>query len=99
MDATRKTDGAFVSLKRINLTEHPNEIDIAHYFSSEPLVSDRRNHCARVLDVLEVPDNDNEKLLVMQLLRPWNNPRFKTYGEAVGFFAQIFQVRQMPCFR
>ena len=99
MDATRLSDGTFVSLKRVNLTERPDEIPLALMLSSEPLASDPRNHCVRVIEILQPPDDDNHKLLVTPFLRAWSNPRLKTHGEAVGFFHQISEVRLLLNFK
>ncbi len=42
---------------------------------------------------LELPDEPEQKLIVMPFLRPFDNPRFQTYGEFVSFFSQICDVR------
>ena len=70
-------------------------LPLATYFSTEPLASHPRNHCVPVYEVLQVPDptgDDDEIIIVMPLLRPFYNPRFKSVGEAVEFFRQIFEV-------
>ena len=67
-------------------------MDIARFLSSEPLTSDPQNHCVPIYDVLLVPDEDDRILLVMPLLREYSSPRFDTFGEAVDFFKQIFEV-------
>ena len=94
MDATRISDNALVMMKRMNDTL---ENEIAMYFSTEPLASHPRNHCVPIYDVLHVPDptgDDDEIIIVMPLLRPFYNPRFKSVGEAVEFFRQIFEVTE-----
>ncbi|KAJ3475559.1 hypothetical protein NLI96_g11760 [Meripilus lineatus] len=91
MDATRISDNAMVSMKRMN---DGLEKEIATYFSTEPLASHPRNHCVPVYEVLRVPDakgKDDEVIIVMPLLRPFDDPRFKSVGEAVEFFRQIFE--------
>ncbi len=57
LDATRISDGAIVSLKRVGKDgdTESKEVDIAQLFSSETLAKDKRNHCAPVYDVLKVP--------------------------------------------
>jgi hypothetical protein len=45
-----------------------------------------------IYDVLQVLDEDDRVLLVMPLLREYSSPRFDTFGEAVDFFKQIFEV-------
>ena len=94
MDATRISDNAMVMMKRMN---YSLENEIATYFSTEPLASHPRNHCVPVYEVLQVPDptgDDDEIIIVMPLLRPFYNPRFKSVGEAVEFFRQIFEVNE-----
>jgi hypothetical protein len=54
MDATRISDGKPVMLKRLLVEEGPHELQINKLFSDEPLVSNARNHCAPLLDVIEL---------------------------------------------
>ena len=89
LDATR-TDGSFVVLKRINIAEHPDEPTIGRMLSSEPLISHPANHCAPVLEVLDVPNDPGTKILVIPFLQPVEFPPFETIGEVVEFFRQIF---------
>jgi hypothetical protein len=93
MDATRMSDGQTVTLKRIVKYKHSDEVGIAKFFSSEPLASDPKNHCVPLLDVLEVPEYEGMVLLVMPILRPFNRPKIWTFGEAVEFLRQVFEVR------
>lgn len=63
--------------------------------SSEPLASDPRNHCVPIFDVLDVPATETdraERLLVMPLLRRFDDPSFETFGEAMAFFVQMIEV-------
>ncbi|KAH8988761.1 kinase-like domain-containing protein [Lactarius hatsudake] len=87
MDATRISDGRPVMLKRLPSEEGPYELQINKLFSTEPLSSDPRNHCARLLDVIQLPNED--PIMVQPLLRPFYDPPLQTYGEFVTFFAQI----------
>lgn len=91
MDATRISDGRPVMLKRLLEKEGPYELQINKLFSTEPLSSDPRNHCARLLDVIELPDE--EPIMVHPMLRPFYDPPLQTYGEFVTFFAQLCEVR------
>ena len=90
MDATRISDGRQVMLKMLPKEEGPYELEITRLFSTEPLVSDPRNHCVRLLDVIELPNDP--PIIVLPFLRPFANPRFQTYGEFVTFFSQICEV-------
>ena len=92
MDATRRRDGKHVMLKRVRPEEEPDELMITQSFSSPEFARDPRNHCVPLLDIIEMPPND-QKLMVMPLLRPFQNPRFQTFGEFVAFFTQICEVR------
>jgi len=78
-------------LKIVNKSHHPYEADIGTFFSTQPLVSHPSNHCVPIYDVLQVPDNDNTIILVMPLLRRFDDPRFDTFGEVVAFFKQVFE--------
>lgn len=80
-------------LKHIDRNVHPHELEIGQYFSQEPLLSHPKNHCVPVFDVLDIPNSDNESILVMPLLREYDNPRLKSVGEAVDYFRQIFEVK------
>ena len=91
MDAVRMTDGEMVALKWVSRTVHPYEQEISTMFSTQPLRSDPKNHCVPVSEVLDIPDT-NDFLIVMPLLRRFNDPRFKTVGEVVEFFRQLFEV-------
>jgi len=94
MDAVRIEDGRQVTLKKVLPDEGPYELSITEFFSSPGLKEDPRNHCVPLLELIDLsPDKpDGEKLIVMPFLRPFNNPRFQTYGEFVAFFMQISEV-------
>lgn len=89
MDATRISDNEMVVLKRIYF---PPEVEIAMLFSTEPLASHPKNHCVPIYESFRIPDEENDLIIVMPQLRPFDNPRFKSVGEAVEFFGQIFEV-------
>ena len=91
MDATRRYDGMHVMLKKVLPEEGPYELRITQLLSSREASRDPRNHCVPLLDVIELP-NANQKLIVMPFLRPFNSPRFQTFGEFVAFFTQICEV-------
>ncbi|KAG1804033.1 uncharacterized protein BJ212DRAFT_1548715 [Suillus subaureus] len=48
------------------------------------------NHCIPVLDVLHIPGEECD-IMVMPLLRHYSDPWFKTFGEAVECFRQLFK--------
>ncbi|KAH9944698.1 hypothetical protein B0H21DRAFT_709542 [Amylocystis lapponica] len=58
LDATRVSDGKMVTLKRIVKSEHPAELEILEFFSSDAIKDDPRNHCVPVYAVLPVPETE-----------------------------------------
>ena len=91
-DATRISDGAYVTLKIVKASISRHEVEIATILSSQALATDSHNHCVSIYETLKIPDDDDETILVMPLLRAWNNPRLETVGEAVDLFGQLFEV-------
>jgi hypothetical protein len=77
-------------MKRQLLEEGLYELEINKLFSTEPLASNPRNHCVQLLDVIKLPDDP--PILAQAMLRPFDEPRFRTYGEFVTFFSQICEV-------
>lgn len=77
-------------LKLLPPTEGPYELQINQLVSSEPLLSNPRNHCAPLLDVIELPNEP--KIMVHPRLRPFDDPPMQTYGEFVAFFGQLCEV-------
>ena len=94
MDATRISDGRPVMLKLLLPTEGQHELRINRLVSSEPLLSDPRNHCAPLLDAIELPNEPH--IMVHARLRPFNDPPMQTYGEFVSFFSQLCEVSDGP---
>ncbi|EJD41494.1 hypothetical protein AURDEDRAFT_68697 [Auricularia subglabra TFB-10046 SS5] len=82
IDAVRLKDGKRVFLKVCGYYTD-QELDIAAYFSSEPVRSDPRNHCYPLLDVLLPPLLDGERtlILVFPLLRRVFDPDPETIEE------------------
>jgi hypothetical protein len=70
-----------------------SELEISQSLTSSGPMSEPHNHCVPLLDTLELPDEPEQKLMVMPFLRPFDNPRFQTFGEFVSFFSQICDVR------
>ncbi|KAF8829575.1 hypothetical protein HHX47_DHR3000737 [Lentinula edodes] len=89
MDALRISDSYMVAMKRVKVST--GEDKIATLFSNEGHNTNSRNHCIRVLEVLAVPGNDDEKILVMPWLRDVMDPRFRTIGEAIQFFKEMIE--------
>ncbi|EIM87924.1 uncharacterized protein STEHIDRAFT_109782 [Stereum hirsutum FP-91666 SS1] len=95
LDAQRASDGAYVYMKRMSPTQskgYADELQIHQYLLSEPLKSDPRNRCVPILDVLHVPGDEGEVIMVTPMLRQFYSPRFLTFGEVIAFLAQTFEV-------
>ena len=89
------SDGCHVTFKIVRPSVHPHEASINNFLSSEALVADQHNHCVPIYEILKVPQaNDDDMLvLVMPLLRSWENPPLETIGAAVDMLKQLFEVR------
>ncbi|KDQ07575.1 hypothetical protein BOTBODRAFT_38661 [Botryobasidium botryosum FD-172 SS1] len=90
MDATRMSDGRVVILKRIKKALYETEIEISHYLSQEAFLSDPRNHCAPLLDIL-YPEASEIAFLVLPLLRHFKNPKMQSRQDAVDFVGQTLE--------
>jgi hypothetical protein len=95
MDAVRVRDGLPVMLKMVFPDEGPHELMITQQFSSPALAGDPHNHCVPLLDVVELETTESHRLMVFPLLRPFNRPRFQTFGEFVAFFTQLCEVTKI----
>ncbi|KAH9920132.1 uncharacterized protein B0H18DRAFT_1025250 [Fomitopsis serialis] len=91
LDATRQSDGSLVTLKAVDTGVHPFEVAIGQFLSSEQLAQDMKNHCIRVLDVLQDPMDPKKSIIVMPFLKIFDEPEFSTIGEAVAFFKQAIE--------
>ncbi|KAF7311452.1 Protein kinase domain-containing protein [Mycena kentingensis (nom. inval.)] len=90
MDAQSISDNSLVMLKAVAKSVHPYEVEIASFFSSPALVS-QRNHCIKILEMLNDPMDADKQILVMPRLKPFDEPNFDTVGEVVDCFRQIFE--------
>ncbi|CAL1706173.1 unnamed protein product [Somion occarium] len=91
MDATRVSDGELVILKKIDKSDNPREEELTQYLCSGPVALEPRNHCIPLLDILHPPNEPNVVILVLPLLLPFYEPRFRTFGEAIDFMQQAFE--------
>ena len=92
LDATRLSDSKYVVLKLVKKYDHPFEVEIGQFLSSEPLAGASENHCIPIYDVLHVPGDSETRIIVMPLLLEYMHPPFDTFGEAVECFRQLFEV-------
>jgi len=93
MSAIRVRDDLQVMLKEVLPEEGPHELRMNKLFSSPELAPMPNNHCAPLLDIIELQNPEPHKLMVFPLLRPFDQPKIQTFGEFVAFFTQICQVR------
>ncbi|RXW18388.1 hypothetical protein EST38_g7465 [Candolleomyces aberdarensis] len=87
--AVRVETGEVVVLKHVDHSKFPREIEVMKYLSSEPLASDPRNHSVRPIDILQDPNDDNLSIIVIPVLRYFDDPPFETMGEALDFILQF----------
>jgi hypothetical protein len=93
IDAIRLSDGKGVALKKVELSDHAGEVELALFLSSSKLASDPRNHCVPIYEVLSRQEENDFKILVMPRLRELKSPKFDTCGELVECFRQLIEVR------
>ncbi|KAK0497815.1 hypothetical protein EDD18DRAFT_120909 [Armillaria luteobubalina] len=86
MSAVKLSDGSQVLLKKLDLNS--TEFELSVLFSSPPLSLDPKNHCIPVFQVLKY---EQFGILVLPLLRKFDDPPFDTVGEVVECFRQIFE--------
>jgi hypothetical protein len=92
MDATRISDGARVVLKSLTVTSHPEEIDIHRYLTSPERLSDPKNHCTPLYEVVPNPSSSERAFIAMPLLLPYDFVPFSTVGEVLDCVGQVFEV-------
>lgn len=92
MDAVRLSDNRTVFLKRI--AKNSEELRIIRHFSSAKLRSDPKNHAIPLLEVIS-DDESQSDILVLPLLRRYNNPPFEFVDEVIEFVRQTLEVRSL----
>lgn len=93
-DSIHIPTGTPVALKAWEKLPHRHEEQIHQFLTTEDMLSDPRNNCIPLLDVLTPPDEDpNMRILVMPFLRPFYSPHFDTIGEALECIRQLFEVK------
>ncbi|KAF9073656.1 hypothetical protein BDP27DRAFT_288585 [Rhodocollybia butyracea] len=100
MEAIRMSDSLVVGLKRrssCGFRQSSDEESVATKERVAPLVSDYANplsYCFYLLDVLQVPDDEDEQVLVLVSVREVMDPSFRTIGEVLEFLKEMIQVIQ-----
>ncbi|EAU82366.1 other/AgaK1 protein kinase [Coprinopsis cinerea okayama7 len=90
-DAVQLSDNRHVALKKVNKTKHPHEISIMEYFSEEDLSTKSENHVVPLLAVLHPPGEVEIEVVVIPILRAYDDPPLETLGEAVDYIRQILE--------
>jgi serine/threonine protein kinase len=85
IDATRIQDNLPVMMKIVSESEANSTAGLVTH-NSNP-----RNHCVKVYDCFNHPEDATRKLLVLPFLRDWHNPDFDTVGEVIDFCRQLFE--------
>ena len=68
------------------------ELEIMDFLSTEGRDKDPRNHCVRSIEILKHPTESAMRILVLPLLRKFDDPPFETIGEVVDFVGQVLEV-------
>ncbi|KAL1746308.1 hypothetical protein HDZ31DRAFT_81325 [Schizophyllum fasciatum] len=88
MDATRLSDSTQVVIRRTQTWK--DELPIYQRLAARP--SDVRNRLAPILDVVLLPDTDEEILLVLPFLRVYYDPAFSRVDQVVQCVSQFLEV-------
>lgn len=92
VDAVSTSSGRAVMLKHVDKIANLFEVGISLFFSSGPRASDPRNHCVPIIEVLQLPDNEDVVVLVMPLLQRFSESNFGSLGDVLDFLSQLFEV-------
>ena len=83
-------DGKVVCIKKFHRAT--DELRITQMLSTKELLTDPRNHCVPVIEIIDDPDDDSISYMVMPMLRPADNPPFQYVKEIIDFVDQILEV-------
>ncbi|KAI0693498.1 kinase-like domain-containing protein [Cytidiella melzeri] len=89
IDATRRSDGKLVYIKRVHTDS--KELRIASSFSKQPLKDHPANHCVPVVDSFEDDDNPSISYLVMPFLRYTDDPPFELVDDVLDVVDQLVE--------
>lgn len=96
MDAIRENDGKKVVLKRVSSSSQEEQIQ--RLLSSADMRTDPRNRTAPLLGVIDLPEPDNENvLLILPYLRLFDSPPFHCRAEVIEAFRQFISVCRCYC--
>ncbi|KAI0633261.1 hypothetical protein C8Q77DRAFT_1157496 [Trametes polyzona] len=94
MDARRISDGIIVTLKQLDKTLRPEEVELIEMFSAEPRATDTRDYRVPVSELLQSPLVQDLVFFVVPHLMRYDSPRFYAVGEAVDCFRELIQGSQ-----
>ncbi|KAI9059873.1 kinase-like protein [Trametes sanguinea] len=86
LDATRESDGLRVAMKAVK--KGGQEILISQFLSS---LQHRSNHCVPIVDAFQDPLDPSRTIMVMEYLRPWDDPELVMVGDVVDFVSQMLE--------
>lgn len=89
LDAVRLSDGMRIVLRVASTWS--DEVPILRRLNR--LSNDSRNHAVPVLDAIPLPDNDEQVIIVLPLLRDYYDPPFSQLDQVVQALTQFFEVR------
>ncbi|RDB27934.1 hypothetical protein Hypma_002169 [Hypsizygus marmoreus] len=89
LDGVRVRDGTKVVFKCVPTSTE--EIPVARFLTSPSLMSDPRNRSVPILDIILLPDDDSQALIVMPLLLHFNRLPFRRVGEFAEAMRQYLQ--------
>jgi hypothetical protein len=75
------------------LATHRAELHLTRLLSSEPYANNPENRCPPVLDVILMPDTDEQAIMVLPQLHRIADPPFETGGEIMHCIRRCLQVR------
>ncbi|KII90098.1 hypothetical protein PLICRDRAFT_138550 [Plicaturopsis crispa FD-325 SS-3] len=90
LDAVRISDGAPVYLKLVEKDGSFDETGIHQYLDSSELRRDPRNHTVPIIEIIDTISN-TFAIVVMPMLRIWDDPPFLTLGEVCSFVQQFLE--------
>lgn len=97
MDAVRLSDNRTVIIKRTQ--KEKREGEMAAFFSTSERLGNSRNHCVPVYDCISDTVDPEIEMLVMPLLRSFNDPPFEAVGEVLDFVRQTLEVQSILLLR
>jgi hypothetical protein len=97
IDAIRIHDGRKVVIKLVRTWTE--ELPIIQYLTSPAMMSDSRNRSVELLDVILLPDDDDDVFIVMPMLLRFDILPFRRVGEFAEAVHQFLKVKRLSSIR